>query len=95
MAEWWLNSKRVQTLLAAGSVPRLKPEETVTVPAQIYDWKASEADRPRAAQVQERNRELLVSAFARGLAAIGYVRDEQGNGSFQLAKWNEGWSYGS
>jgi predicted GNAT superfamily acetyltransferase len=95
VAEWWLNSKRVQTLLAAGSVPRLKPEETVTVPAQIYDWKASEADRPRAAQVQERNRELLVSAFARGLAAIVYVRDEQGNGSFQLAKWNEGWSYGS
>jgi predicted GNAT superfamily acetyltransferase len=85
----------VLTLLATGSVARVKAEEKVTVPAQIYDWKASEVDRPRAAQVQERNREQLISAFARGLAAIGYTRDEQGNGSYLLGKWDERWSYGS
>ncbi len=95
VAEWWLKSKRVQALLSSGNVPRVKPDETVTVPAQIYDWKSTEADRPRAAQVQERNRDLLISAFGRGLAAIGYARDDQGNGSFLLGRWDESWSYES
>ena len=30
------------------------------------------------------NREALESAFRRGLAVVGYERDEQGNGSFLL-----------
>ncbi len=78
-----------------GSLPRFEVQETIDVPGEIYDWKASEADRGKALQVQERNRELLVAAFSRGLAALGYWRDEDGNGSFLLGKWDEEWSYGS
>ena len=77
-----------------GSLPRFDVQETIGVPGEIYGWKASEADRGKALQVQERNRELLVAAFARGLAALGYRRDEDGNGSFLLGKWDEEWSYG-
>ncbi|MGZ4821774.1 MAG: GNAT family N-acetyltransferase [Terriglobales bacterium] len=95
VAEWWLKSKRVSSLMSRGSLPPFKAQEQVTVPAQIYDWKSSEADRGKAAQVQERNRELLTNAFSRGLTALGYSRDEQGNGSFLLGKWDEAWSYGS
>ena len=95
VAEWWLRSKRVEALLAGGALPPFNIEEMVSVPAEIYDWKASEADRGRAAQVQERNRELLIAAFARGLAALGYRRDQDGNGSFLLGKWNEEWGYRS
>lgn len=95
VAEWWLRSKRVETLLGGGSLTQFEVEETVTVPAEINGWKSSEADRWRAAQVQARNRELLVGAFSRGLAALGYRRDQDGNGSFLLGKWDEEWSYGS
>jgi predicted GNAT superfamily acetyltransferase len=95
VAEWWLESKRVRKLLAGGALPSFKPEEKVSVPAEIYAWKASEADRGKAAEVQEKNRELLRAGFARGLAALGFGRDEEGNGNFLLGKWEEKWGYGS
>jgi predicted GNAT superfamily acetyltransferase len=95
VAEWWLRSKRVETLLESGALPQFKVEDTISVPGEIYEWKASEPDRGKAAQVQERNRELLIAAFARGLAALGLRRDEDGNGNFLLGKWDEEWSYGS
>lgn len=95
VAEWWLRSKRVEALMGNESLPRFDVRETVGVPGEIYGWKASEADRGKAAQVQERNRELLIAAFSRGLAALGFRRDEDGNGSFLLGKWDEEWGYGS
>jgi len=94
-AEWWLKSRRVTSLLESGRRPEYKIEAKAPVPAQIYDWKANQAERAKAAAVQERNRELLMDAFGRGLAAVGYERDEQGNGAFLLAYWDESWSYGT
>jgi len=93
VAEWWLKSRRVVGLLERKEPPRVQPVQRVEVPAQIYEWKASEADRPKAAEVQKRNRELLREAFRRGLAALGYQRDEQDNGAFLLGRWDEPWSY--
>ena len=94
-AEWWLKSHRVTTLLETGKRPEYKIEEKAAVPAQIYDWKANHAERAKAADVQKRNRERLTDAFRRGLAAVGYERDGQGNGAFLLARWDEPWSYGT
>ncbi len=93
VAEWWLKSKRVVGLLERKEPPQLQLVQRVEVPAQIYEWKASDAERPKAAEVQKRNRELLRDAFRRGLAALGYQRDEQGNGAFLLGRWDETWSY--
>jgi predicted GNAT superfamily acetyltransferase len=93
VAEWWLKSKRVVDLLERKEPPQLQLVQRVEVPAQIYEWKASDADRSKAAEVQKRNRELLREAFRRGLAALGYQRDEQGNGAFLLGRWDEPWSY--
>jgi predicted GNAT superfamily acetyltransferase len=95
IAEWWLKSRRVTTLLETGKRPEYNIEEKVQVPAQIYAWKAAADDREKAAAVQQRNREQLMDAFDRGLSAIGYQRDEHGNGSFLLGKWDEDWSYGT
>jgi len=95
IAEWWLKSRRVTTLLGTGKRPEYNTEERVTVPADIYVWKANKADRDKAVAVQERNREQLMKAFGRGLAAVGYERDGEGNGSFLLARWDEEWSYGA
>ena len=93
IAEWWLKSKRVQTLLASGKNPPMQSEFTISVPAQIYDWKAAAATRVKAQQVQERNREQFLRAFGQGLTVLGYNRDAEGNGEFLLGRWDEKWSY--
>jgi hypothetical protein len=41
-----------------------------------------------------RNREEFLRSFPRGLAALGYERDANGNGAFLLGRWDESWSYG-
>jgi predicted GNAT superfamily acetyltransferase len=93
VAEWWLRSRRVEQLLATGKRPDFKVERSLAIPAEIYQWKASEADRGRASDVQSRNREEFLEAFADGLAVLGYERDPAGNGKFLLGRWDEALSY--
>src|SRR5262249_7241246 len=57
--------------------------------AQVVPWFVS---RPRATEVQLRNREQFLSPFA-GMSALGYESDTAGNGAFLLGKWDETWSY--
>jgi predicted GNAT superfamily acetyltransferase len=95
IAEWWLKSRRVETLLATGKDLPMVAESSIEVPAQIYDWKAAPETRGKAQQVQERNREQFLRAFSRGLAVVGYERDATGNGKFLLGHWDEKWSYAS
>jgi predicted GNAT superfamily acetyltransferase len=93
VAEWWLKSKRVINLLDHNQPPRFQVQTRIEVPAQIYAWKASAADRPRAAEIQKRNREQFLQAFSQGLAVLHYERDAQDNGAFLLGRWDEAWSY--
>jgi predicted GNAT superfamily acetyltransferase len=93
VAEWWLKSKRVVNLLEKNQPPRFTVEDKIAVPAEIYAWKASSADRPRAAEVQNRNREKFLRLLPQGVAALGYERDAAGNGAFLLGRWEENWSY--
>ncbi len=93
VAEWWLKSKRVETLLATGAKPSFEVLAAISVPAQIYDWKAKPETRAQAQALQDRNREAFLEAFAGGLAALGYERDPQGNGRFLLGRWEEKWAY--
>jgi predicted GNAT superfamily acetyltransferase len=95
IAEWWLKSKRVEKLLRDGSNDKAPSVTSISVPAQIYDWKASAATRVNAQQVQEHNREQFLRAFANGLAVLNYERDAEGNGKFLLGQWDEKWSYAS
>src|SRR6478609_3562974 len=48
VAEWWLRSGRVNGLLNDGRHPAFQTQRKIAVPAQIYAWKASAADRGRA-----------------------------------------------
>jgi predicted GNAT superfamily acetyltransferase len=93
IAEWWLKSERVETLLTEAKNPPFQRESSIDVPAQIYDWKAAAETRGKAQQVQERNREQFLRAFSDGLAVLGYERDAEGNGKFILGEWEEKWSY--
>jgi predicted GNAT superfamily acetyltransferase len=89
VAEWWLKSKRVTDLLEDGVGPQLDPEKTITVPAEIYAWKAEPANRDRAREVQLANRQQFLNAFSSGLAVLGYRRDREGNGNFLLGQPEE------
>lgn len=93
VAEWWLRSKRVEKLLAADSLPKVRVEREIEVPAAIYEWKSRDALRSKAAALQLRNRERFQRAFGQGLSVLGYERDAEGNGVFQLGRWDENWSY--
>lgn len=93
VAEWWLKSKRVESLLLAGKKPEVAALKTISVPAQIYEWKASPASRDRAHEVQDCNRKDFLQAFSDGLAVLGYERDQQGAGKFLLGRWEENWIY--
>lgn len=93
VAEWWIKSQRVLNLLDSDKEPAFQPIKEIKVPAEIYAWKASAAERHKAAEVQKRNREEFMRAFSQELAVLGYQRDAAGNGSFLLGKWDEEWSY--
>jgi predicted GNAT superfamily acetyltransferase len=93
VAEWWLKSRRVESLLQAGRTLRVETLSTISVPGQVYDWKNSAATRNQAKEVQDRNREQFVKAFADGLTVLGYERDQQRNGNFLLGRWEEKWIY--
>ena len=86
LAEWHLDSERVSNHVEGRShrVPVI--QERITVPASIYQWKASEQDRHRALAVQTENRLMFQQAFARDLAVLGFSRDKEGNGVYELGQ---------
>ncbi len=63
LAEWELDSDRVQATLDGLSAVAGSIEERIRVPASIYQWKASDGDRHRALAVQLENREKFQRAF--------------------------------
>ena len=95
IAEWWLRSKRVEEVARTGKNLPAEVADRILVPAKVYDWKASETERELAKNVQDCNRQSFLKAFAGGLAVLGYERDNSGNGTFLLGRWEENWSYES
>ena len=95
VAEWWLKSNRVERLLREALKPKFETLKTISVPAQIYEWKSSPATRERAREVQGCNRKDFLQAFSDGLAVLGYERDGQGAGKFLLGRWEETLMYSS
>ena len=87
VAEWRLDSPS-----GPGSFSKGQPgcsctaiEERIQVPASIYAVEGS-ADRAGhvALAVQLENRRKFQEAFSRGLAVLGFARDAEGNGVFEL-----------
>jgi predicted GNAT superfamily acetyltransferase len=92
VAEWWLDSKRVQAVLAGGA-PAANIENRIHVPASIYEWKKS--GDPRAREIQSANRTTFQENFAKGLAVLRYERDQGKNGTFLFGRWDEALSFGT
>ena len=84
LAEWELGSPRVEAIFAQRPAAAQSIEERILVPAPIERWKTSEASRERALDVQLENRRKFQDAFSRGLVVLGFSRDAEGNGIFEL-----------
>lgn len=85
-AEWWLRSPRVVAALEARvtvSVTNFSTER-VEVPRQIAEWKRYPEFAAEAAALQQKVRSALQAGFARGLTALGFERDGEGNGAYVL-----------
>ena len=89
LAEWHLDSWRGGAILEGRPAVAQNIEERIPVPASIYEWKDTEAGRERALAVQMENRRKFQQAFSQGLAVLGFVRDAEGNGVFELGPLNQ------
>ena len=86
-AEWWMQSDRVQAVLNGTPYTPPPVQETVMVPREVSEWKASPSHLSRALAVQSENRHRFLDAFARGLSVVGFRTDHAGNGIFELSPW--------
>jgi len=90
IVEWWLSSERVRRVLGEETAEKVLAGddvvERIDVPCIIHDWKRDPERRSLAESLQTRNRLILESAFARGLAVIGYERCANGDGFFLLGR---------
>jgi len=90
IVEWWLRSERVRRVLGEETAEKAaagdEVVERIDVPCIIHDWKRDPERRSLAESLQTRNRLILESAFARGLAVIGYERCANGDGFFLLGR---------
>jgi predicted GNAT superfamily acetyltransferase len=89
LAEWELDSPRVESIFARCPTAVEEIEERILIPAPIDQWKAHESTRERALTVQIQNCQKFQQAFSRGLAVIGFSRDTEGNGVFELGQLPE------
>ena len=88
VAEWYLDSPRVTAIAEGRADAEYGIVECITVPASIYQWKASDSERERALAVQLEIRGSFQQAFEHGLAVAGFIRDAEGNGTYQLAPYS-------
>lgn len=87
LAEWWLQSERVKRCASGSDAPHGNGEKRVTIPAEIYEWKARPEQRAQAAEVLRQVRQELTQAFAAGGCILGYERRAAGDGCFLLGPW--------
>jgi len=97
VAEWWLASERVKSILADRAVPVASSAVRISLPANLAEMKA--ADLTAAARIQAEAREQFQKWFAQGYLAIrierrgaasDYVLEPAGGmAGLQLAEFTE------
>jgi predicted GNAT superfamily acetyltransferase len=83
IAEWWIDSPRVRSILAGQTVARVT-QERISYPADIARIRSQ--DNARARDIQQANADRFLHAFDHGLAVTGFVRDES-EGTYLLEPW--------
>jgi predicted GNAT superfamily acetyltransferase len=81
VAEWWLGSQRVKSILADDALPAKDSAERVSLPANIAEIR--ESDRAGAARVQAEVRDDFQEKFGMGYVATG-VESRDGTTEYVL-----------
>jgi predicted GNAT superfamily acetyltransferase len=84
IAEWWISSPRVTTILDGGYFTHPPAEARVSIPSDIATIRAN--DPASAREIQQKASEQFSAAFNRGLAVIGFEKSEEA-GTYLLGKW--------
>lgn len=84
VAEWWIDSPRVHSLLAGKSEPRPEVEARIRVPAHITVLRVSDPKQARA--VQQEISDQFQLHFRAGLAVIGFESTAEA-GTYLLGKY--------
>jgi predicted GNAT superfamily acetyltransferase len=86
MAEWHVNSPRVEAIVDRGETLERHAQASVHVPLEIDQWRSNDAEKAR--QAQDRIRAQFQQLLGGGLAVIGYQRASDG-GRFELGNLDE------
>jgi predicted GNAT superfamily acetyltransferase len=84
VAEWYIDSERVVSLLGDGKVDRPAEAARIEVPTAIQLWKQQDPARAREAQSAISNQ--FQEHFRSGLAVTGFERADD-KGIYILSKW--------
>ncbi|HLK19789.1 MAG TPA: GNAT family N-acetyltransferase [Bryobacteraceae bacterium] len=84
IAEWWIGSPRVETIVAGRVFERSPVEARIAIPNEIAALRKD--DPKRAREIQRQASEKFQAAFERGLAVIGFEKSEEA-GTYLLGKW--------
>ena len=83
IAEWWIGTPRVRSILAGEAVAR-NPQERISYSADIARIRTE--DPARAREIQAANADRFLRAFENGLAVTGFARS-QTEGTYLLEAW--------
>jgi predicted GNAT superfamily acetyltransferase len=84
IAEWWISSPRVKTILEGKPFEGNAVEARIAIPSDIATIRTNEPVRAR--DIQQNACEQFRAAFDRELAVIGFEKTEQ-FGTYLLGKW--------
>lgn len=84
VAEWHIESERVEQLLTTGKFDRPGATARIDIPLAIQQWKTQDPQRARDTQAEIS--EKFQRYFLDGLAVIGFERSED-KGTYLLAPW--------
>jgi predicted GNAT superfamily acetyltransferase len=87
IAEWHINTARVDLLLAGRGVECAEIEARISVPNDIAVWKRSDPKRARAVQAEVSGQ--FERHLAAGLTVVGFERGSE-NGSYLLSRTGAG-----
>lgn len=86
IAEWYIASDRVRSILGEGGhYQRPVATERVAIPIKIAEWKKT--DPVKAREIQKETSDALDRHLAHGLAVIGFERSPE-YGTYLLAPWH-------
>lgn len=84
VAEWWITSGRVESIVSGLTPQRPEISATISVPADIQETRQN--DTRRARQIQEAMGEQFDRCFREGLAVVGFEKTTE-SGIYLLGKW--------